>query len=67
VFQQECLKRGVLFGGGHNISYSHSAADVAFTLETYRRALEQLDRALASGEPQRFLEGEAVEPVFREP
>jgi len=60
VFQQECVKRGVLFPGYHNMTFSHTDEDVAHTLAVYRAALQ----ALAAGAP---LEGAPVEPVFRRP
>jgi glutamate-1-semialdehyde 2,1-aminomutase/spore coat polysaccharide biosynthesis protein SpsF len=65
IFQQECLKRGVLFSGGHNLCFSHSLGDVDHTLRVYRAAMEILRQAAESGDPSRFLEGKPVEPVFR--
>jgi glutamate-1-semialdehyde aminotransferase len=65
LFQQECLKRGVLFAGGQNICYSHSGADIEHTLRAYRAALEILSEAIRSGDPIESLEGEMVQPVFR--
>ncbi len=64
-FQQECLKRGILFSGGQNLSFSHSDADIDHTLRVYRTALELLRDALAAGDVGRRLEGPPVEPVFR--
>ena len=32
LFQQECLKRGVLTSGSQNVCYSHSHADIEHTL-----------------------------------
>jgi glutamate-1-semialdehyde 2,1-aminomutase/spore coat polysaccharide biosynthesis protein SpsF len=67
LFQQECLKRGVLFSGGQNMSYSHSSDDIAATLSAYRAAMNYLRDALASGDPRGWLEGPLIEPVFRQP
>lgn len=67
LFQQECLKRGVLFCGGQNICYSHSNADIEDTLQAYRIALEILAEAVNSGDVVQKLEREAVQPVFRQP
>jgi glutamate-1-semialdehyde 2,1-aminomutase/spore coat polysaccharide biosynthesis protein SpsF len=67
IFQQECLKRGVLFSGSHNVSYSHSTADIEATLEVYRAAMQVLAKALTSADPAAWLEGTLVQPVFREP
>jgi glutamate-1-semialdehyde aminotransferase/spore coat polysaccharide biosynthesis protein SpsF (cytidylyltransferase family) len=65
VFQQECLKRGVLFGGAHNLSFSHGPEDIDQTLRVYRSAFGVFSEAVGSGDPKRFLEGEAVKAVFR--
>jgi glutamate-1-semialdehyde 2,1-aminomutase/spore coat polysaccharide biosynthesis protein SpsF len=65
LFQQECLKRGVLFLGGHNMSYSHSDADVDQTLRVYRTAMEICSMALKEGDVLERLEGPPVQPVFR--
>jgi glutamate-1-semialdehyde 2,1-aminomutase/spore coat polysaccharide biosynthesis protein SpsF len=65
LFQQECLKRGVLFSGGQNICFSHSAGDIDHTLRVYRTAMEIVGRALSSGNVAAMLEGSPVEPVFR--
>ena len=65
LFQQECIKRGVLFTGGHNISYSHSHKDIDYTIRVYRTALEILKNAIADNKVKALLRGEAVRPVFR--
>lgn len=66
LFQQECLKRGVLFSVGHNVCYSHSDSDVDHTLRVHRTALEILSRAIREGDVLEKLEGKPVEPVFRQ-
>lgn len=65
LFQQEVLKRGILFAGYHNICYELTPDDVTYTLRVYRSALEILAKALSSGDPLRYLEGQPVQPVFR--
>ncbi len=65
LVQQEMIKRGVLWGGFHNMSFSHSDADVAYTLEAYRQALPVLKKAVDGGNVRASLRGEPVEPVFR--
>ncbi|MBI3953640.1 MAG: aminotransferase class III-fold pyridoxal phosphate-dependent enzyme [Chloroflexi bacterium] len=65
LFQQECLKRGVLFSGNHNVCYSHSDADIQHTLGAYRAAMEVLAEAIKAGDAAQRLEGEPVQPVFR--
>jgi glutamate-1-semialdehyde 2,1-aminomutase/spore coat polysaccharide biosynthesis protein SpsF len=65
LFQQECLKRGILFSGGHNISYSHSASDIKYTLRVYRSAMELVATAIRDGKIRDKLEGDPVQAVFR--
>ncbi len=66
LFQQECLKRGVLFSGSHNVCYSHSNADIDHTLRVYRTAMEILAESIQRGDVMQRLEGEPVQPVFRQ-
>ena len=65
LFQQECVRRGVLFAGGQNICFSHGNAEIEQTLRVYRTAMEILSQALASGDLRNRLDGEPVQPVFR--
>jgi len=65
LVQQELLRAGVLWGGFHNVSFSHSDADVAAVLDGYRHALSALKSAVNDGEVRARLRGEPVEPVFR--
>ena len=65
LFQQECLKRGLLTGGYHNLCYSHSDRDIDYTLRVYRTVLEILSQAIREGDVRERLEGEPLEPVFR--
>jgi glutamate-1-semialdehyde 2,1-aminomutase/spore coat polysaccharide biosynthesis protein SpsF len=67
LLQQELITRGVLFLVGNNICYSHEEADIDHTLKAYRAALEYMDKALKSGNPTVYLDGEPVKPVFRKP
>jgi glutamate-1-semialdehyde 2,1-aminomutase/spore coat polysaccharide biosynthesis protein SpsF len=65
LFQQECLKRGVLFSGSQNICFSHSNGDIEHTLRVYRTAMEIVADAIRQGNLREKLEGEPVQPVFR--
>jgi glutamate-1-semialdehyde 2,1-aminomutase len=65
LVQQELIKRGVLWGGFHNLSFSHSDADVEHTLAAYREVLPILGAAVADKSVRRSLRGEPVVPVFR--
>jgi glutamate-1-semialdehyde 2,1-aminomutase len=65
LVQQEMIKRGVLWGGFHNMSYSHTDADIEHTLAAYREVLPILKRAVDEKNVRGYLRGEPVEPVFR--
>ena len=63
--QQELIRRGILWGGFHNMSYSHSDQDIEYTLSAYREVLPILHEAVSNGSVRSSLKGEPVEPVFR--
>lgn len=63
--QQEMIRRGILWGGFHNMSYSHTAADIAHTLAAYREVLPLLDAAVKSDSLSTVLRGDPVAQVFR--
>lgn len=63
--QQEMIRRGVLWGGFHNMSYSHTDADVEHTLSAYRQVLALLNVAVESNSLASLLRGDSVAPVFR--
>ncbi|MEQ1743990.1 MAG: aminotransferase class III-fold pyridoxal phosphate-dependent enzyme [Saprospiraceae bacterium] len=65
LLQQEMLKRGVLWGGFHNMSFSHTDTDIDYTLRAYEDALPILKAAIESGNPEAYLRGEPLEMVFR--
>jgi glutamate-1-semialdehyde aminotransferase/spore coat polysaccharide biosynthesis protein SpsF (cytidylyltransferase family) len=66
LFQQEAIKRGILFGG-HNPSFSHSDADIEKTLRAYKDTFEILAQAIDENKVDEMLEGEKVQPIFRLP
>ena len=65
LVQQEMIKRGVLWSGFHNICFSHSDKDVAYTLAAYREVLPILAWALRENRLFASLRGTPVQPVFR--
>jgi len=65
--QQEIHKRGVLFGGFHAVSYSHTNRDIARTIETYDEAFRLAKKNIAGDRLGQELEGDVVGPVFRKP
>ncbi len=63
--QQEMIKRGVLWAGFHNMCYSHSDEDIAYTLKAYRDVMPLLKEAIESKNVKSYLKGEVLEAVFR--
>jgi glutamate-1-semialdehyde aminotransferase len=65
LVQQELLRRGILWQGFHNLSFSHTDADVDEALAAYHEVLTVLKGAIERGDAERRLLGAPVEPVFR--
>ncbi len=65
LVQQEMIKRGILWGGFHNMSYSHNDDDINYTLKVYEDVLPILKKAVDENNVKGYLKGEPVEPVFR--
>jgi len=65
LVQQEMIKRGILWGGFHNMSFSHTDVDVKYTLKVYREVLPILKKAVDEKNVMKYLKGEPVAPVFR--
>jgi len=63
--QQELIKRGILWSGFHNMSFSHTDEDIAYTLKAYREVLALLKDAIANSQVASLLRGKPVEAVFR--
>lgn len=65
LVQQEMIKRGILWGGFHNMCFSHSDDDIEYTLRSYEDVLQVLKKAVEEKALQKYLKGEPVEAVFR--
>jgi len=65
LMQQEMIKRGVLWQGFFNMSFSHSNEDVEYTLQALAASLEILKNAVETNQLKAMLKGEPVQPVFR--
>ena len=59
------IKRGILWGGFHNMSFSHSDEDIDYTLKAYWEVLPVLKKAVEENNVREKLKGEPVAPVFR--
>lgn len=65
LVQQEMIKRGVLWGGFHNVSFSLNDEDIEHVIACYREVLPILKKAVQDGNVKELLRGEPVGPVFR--
>ncbi|KAB2909835.1 MAG: aminotransferase class III-fold pyridoxal phosphate-dependent enzyme [Ignavibacteriales bacterium] len=65
LLQQEMIKRGVLWGGFHNVCYSLTEEDIDHVLAAYREALSILKEAVENKKVAEMLRGVPVSPVFR--
>jgi glutamate-1-semialdehyde aminotransferase len=65
LVQQEMIKRGILWGGFHNMSFSHTDEDIDYTLKAYEQVLPILKKAVDDGNASELLRGKPVQPVFR--
>jgi glutamate-1-semialdehyde aminotransferase len=63
--QQELFKRGILWGGFHNLSFSHTDDDIDYTLIAYRDVLKFVKKVVEENTVLNNLRGEIIEPVFR--
>ena len=65
LLQQELIKCGILWQGMHSLSFSHTQDDIEYLVKCYEKAIMYLKVALKSLNPDEFLKGEMVTPVFR--
>lgn len=65
LVQQEMIKRGVLWGGFHNVSFSLTETDIDHILAAYADVLPILKNAVDFRNVSKLLRGEPVSPVFR--
>jgi len=65
LVQQEMIKRGILWQGFHNMSYSHKDEDISYILKVYEEVLPILKSAIEKNNVHELLRGVPVQPVFR--
>ncbi len=65
IFLQEIIKRGILFQGYFAISFSHKEAEIKHTIKVFDEAMKTFKQIISTGNPEKYLLGEAVKPVFR--
>jgi glutamate-1-semialdehyde 2,1-aminomutase len=65
-FQQELLRRGILWAGYHALSFSHQREDIEMTLNAFEDVMKLFKKIVDDSQSLRsFIEGEPVKPVFR--
>lgn len=64
-FQQEMIKRGILFNALQNMSFSHTDADIDQTLAAYEEVMGLLKSNPSDADIKSRLEGSLVQAVFR--
>lgn len=65
LLQQECLKQRLLFLGVHFTTLAHDDEIISKSLDIYDSSLQKLANYLNDEDPERFLEGDPIKPVFR--
>ena len=66
LFQQELIRRGILWTAYHAISWSHSKKDIKLTLNAFDESMSVFKKIISGNSSLRsFIEGKPVEPVFR--
>lgn len=66
IYQQEMCRRGILcYTGVMSVSFAHTDAELAYTVKAFGEALDVVAAAIASNDPERFLQGKPPAPVFR--
>lgn len=65
LIQQELLRRGILWSGFHNLSYTHTDSPIDCLLEAYSEVLPILKAAIENDTLKQSIKGIPVQPVFR--
>jgi len=66
IFQQELIRRGILWTAYHAVSWAHKKEDIELTLSAFDESMSIFKNIVSGNRPLRgFIEGEPVKPVFR--
>ena len=63
--QQEILQNGILWYGGHTISYAHSLADMRRALHVFQKAFQKLRAVLDAKTLRQNLRGKPITNIFK--
>ncbi len=64
LFQQECIRHGLLFIGYHFMNLAHTQEIIDDTMPIYERVLQLVDKAIEEGNVVELLEGPALKSIF---
>jgi glutamate-1-semialdehyde 2,1-aminomutase len=65
LFLQEMSERGILLGGGHNLSFAHKEKHIDLLLTAYDEVLSILVSTIKEDNFNERFRGELLEPVFK--
>jgi glutamate-1-semialdehyde aminotransferase len=65
IYQQEMFKRGILCYPGLGFSSAHTDEELMHTVFAFGDALDVLKKAIEGEDPDPYLEGNPIKPVFR--
>ncbi len=65
LFTQECVKRGLLLLATHNMTAAHDPLAIERTLKIYAVVCKTMANWLGERDPEQYLEGQMIQPVFR--
>jgi hypothetical protein len=65
LFTQECVKRGILLLATHNMTAAHDPLAIEKTLKIYAVVCKTMANWLGDRDPEQYLEGEMIQPVFK--
>ncbi len=66
IFQQELIRRGILWSAYHALSWSHKESDIQLTLNAFDDSMSIFGKIINGKKQMRaFIEGDPVKPVFR--
>lgn len=65
LVQQEMVKRGFIWAGYHNISFSHTDKEIEYTIKAYEDVLPILKSAVDEGNVKKYLRGDILSAVFK--
>lgn len=64
-FLQEMFKRGILILGSHDMSFSHSDADILKLLSAYEEVFPFMRKVIDTGSLNQYLQCKPLEPLFK--